>query len=79
MVEPHGRDGSSRPLAQPLQLRHRTLRNRITFGAHTANMSEGGLPGDRHLDRPVHLVGDALAARLAVHAIYDGRLAGMRA
>jgi 2,4-dienoyl-CoA reductase-like NADH-dependent reductase (Old Yellow Enzyme family)/NADPH-dependent 2,4-dienoyl-CoA reductase/sulfur reductase-like enzyme len=39
----------SRPLGRPLQLRHRTLRNRITFGAHTANMSEGGLPGDRHL------------------------------
>jgi 2,4-dienoyl-CoA reductase-like NADH-dependent reductase (Old Yellow Enzyme family)/thioredoxin reductase len=36
-------------LAQPLQLRHRTLRNRITFGAHTANMSEAGLPGARHL------------------------------
>lgn len=34
---------------QPLQLRHLTLRNRIVFGAHTANMSEGGLPGDRHL------------------------------
>ena len=28
--------------------------------------------------RPVHVVGDALAARLAVHAIYDGRVAGMR-
>ena len=36
-------------IAQPLELRHRTLRNRINFGAHTANMSEGGLPGDRHL------------------------------
>lgn len=36
-------------IAQPLRLRHRTLRNRINFGAHTANMSEGGLPGDRHL------------------------------
>src|SRR5688500_20332133 len=34
---------------QPLQLRHLTLRNRIVFGAHTANMSEGGLPGERHL------------------------------
>ena len=29
----------------PLDLRGRTLRNRITFGAHTANMSEAGLPG----------------------------------
>jgi 2,4-dienoyl-CoA reductase-like NADH-dependent reductase (Old Yellow Enzyme family)/NADPH-dependent 2,4-dienoyl-CoA reductase/sulfur reductase-like enzyme len=34
---------------QPLQLRHLTLRNRIVFGAHTANMSVEGLPGDRHL------------------------------
>ncbi|MEY4174809.1 MAG: hypothetical protein RI900_1974, partial [Actinomycetota bacterium] len=36
-------------LAQPLQLRHLTLRNRVVFGAHTANMSDGGLPGPRHL------------------------------
>jgi 2,4-dienoyl-CoA reductase-like NADH-dependent reductase (Old Yellow Enzyme family) len=36
-------------IAQPLQLRHRTLRNRVNFGAHTANMSVDGLPGDRHL------------------------------
>ncbi len=33
---------------QPLQLRHKTLRNRIVFGAHTANMAERGLPGERH-------------------------------
>jgi 2,4-dienoyl-CoA reductase-like NADH-dependent reductase (Old Yellow Enzyme family) len=25
------------------------LRSRITFGAHTANMAENGLPGDRHI------------------------------
>ena len=36
-------------LAQPLQLRHLTLRNRVVFGAHTANMAENGLPGARHL------------------------------
>ncbi len=36
-------------LFQPLGLRHLTLRNRIVFGAHTANMSVDGLPGDRHL------------------------------
>jgi 2,4-dienoyl-CoA reductase-like NADH-dependent reductase (Old Yellow Enzyme family) len=30
-----------------LTLRHRTLRNRVVFGAHTANMTEGGLPGER--------------------------------
>lgn len=35
-------------LFQPLQLRHKTLRNRIVFGAHTANMSDMGLPGERH-------------------------------
>ena len=34
---------------EPLQLRHRTLRSRITFGAHTANMAEDGLPGARHI------------------------------
>ena len=34
---------------EPLQLRNRTLTSRITFGAHTANMAEGGLPGDRHV------------------------------
>jgi NADPH-dependent 2,4-dienoyl-CoA reductase/sulfur reductase-like enzyme len=27
-------------------------------------------------ERPVHLVGDAVAARLAVHAIYEGRVRG---
>lgn len=32
-------------LSQPLSLRGHTLRNRIVFGAHTANMSENGLPG----------------------------------
>jgi 2,4-dienoyl-CoA reductase-like NADH-dependent reductase (Old Yellow Enzyme family)/thioredoxin reductase len=35
-------------LFKPLQLRHKTLSNRIVFGAHTANMAEGGLPGERH-------------------------------
>lgn len=36
-------------LFEPLTLRHRTLRNRVNFGAHTANMAEDGLPGARHL------------------------------
>jgi 2,4-dienoyl-CoA reductase-like NADH-dependent reductase (Old Yellow Enzyme family) len=35
-------------LFKPLQLRHKTLRNRIVFGSHTANMSDMGLPGERH-------------------------------
>ncbi len=36
-------------LFQPLALRHKTLKHRLNFGAHTANMAEAGLPGDRHL------------------------------
>jgi 2,4-dienoyl-CoA reductase-like NADH-dependent reductase (Old Yellow Enzyme family) len=32
----------------PVRLRHKTLRSRITFGAHTANMADGGVPGPRH-------------------------------
>ena len=36
-----------RHLLSPLQLRGQTLRNRIVFGAHTANMSDQGLPGPR--------------------------------
>ena len=36
-------------LFEPLTLRHKTLRNRVVFGAHTANMAEQGLPGERHL------------------------------
>lgn len=33
---------------QSLELRHRRLDNRVVFGAHTANMAEQGLPGERH-------------------------------
>ena len=36
-------------LFKPLDLRHKRLKNRIVFGAHTANMSEAGLPSDRHV------------------------------
>ncbi len=35
-------------LFEPISLRHRTLNSRIVFGAHTANMSVDGLPGERH-------------------------------
>ncbi len=35
-------------LFQPLRLGGQKLKNRIVFGAHTANMAEDGLPGDRH-------------------------------
>ncbi len=40
---------SYKRLFEPLPLRHKTLRNRIVFGAHTANMAENGMPGERHL------------------------------
>ncbi|MDU8928180.1 FAD-dependent oxidoreductase [Alisedimentitalea sp. MJ-SS2] len=33
---------------KPLTLRHKTLKNRIVFGAHTTNMADLGLPGERH-------------------------------
>lgn len=36
-------------LFTPAKLRGHTLRNRIVFGAHTANMAENGLPGPRHI------------------------------
>ena len=35
-------------LFAPLQLRHKTLRNRIVFGAHTANRAVARLPVERH-------------------------------
>lgn len=35
-------------LFSPIELRGHRLRNRIVFGAHTANMAEGGLPTERH-------------------------------
>jgi len=35
-------------LFSPVKLRDLELKNRIVFGAHTANMSHEGLPGDRH-------------------------------
>lgn len=37
-------------LSRPLALRGQVLRNRIVFGAHTANMAEDGLPGPRYIE-----------------------------
>ncbi|MBZ0129701.1 MAG: FAD-dependent oxidoreductase [Rhodobacteraceae bacterium] len=34
---------------QPVQLRHRTLKNRVVFGAHTTNMAKDGLPWEQHI------------------------------
>lgn len=36
-------------LLQPLQLRHKRLKHRITVGAHTLNFSEQGLPTEKHI------------------------------
>ncbi len=36
-------------LFAPLRLGSRTLKHRLTFGAHTTNMSVAGLPAERHL------------------------------
>ena len=40
---------SYRHIFQPLTLRHKTLRNRIVFGAHTTNMAKDGFPTEKHL------------------------------
>lgn len=36
-------------LFSPLKVGSKTLRNRVVFGAHTANMSVNGLPGEQHV------------------------------
>lgn len=56
---------------EPLTIRHRTLTSRITFGAHTANMAEGGLPGERHIgyyrERAIGGAGMIVVEPLPVH------------
>ena len=55
----------------PLHLRHRTLRSRINFGAHTANMGEDGLVSDRHIayyrERAVGGAGMIVVEPMPVH------------
>src|SRR5262245_10200237 len=36
-------------LFSPVKLRQQTLRNRIVFGAHTANMAKNGVPDSQHI------------------------------
>ena len=36
-------------LFSPAKLAGHTLRNRIVFGAHTANMAKSGLPDEQHI------------------------------
>ncbi|MGL4280270.1 MAG: FAD-dependent oxidoreductase, partial [Albidovulum sp.] len=55
----------------PITLRGQTLRNRIVFGAHTANMSDAGLPGPRFaaylLERALGGAGMIVAEPMPVH------------
>ncbi|PZQ97928.1 MAG: oxidoreductase [Cereibacter sphaeroides] len=58
-------------LMSPITLRGQTLRNRIVFGAHTANMSDQGLPGPRFggylLERAIGGAGMIVAEPMPVH------------
>jgi len=58
-------------LTSPLTLRHKTLRSRVTFGAHTANMSVNGLPGAQYgaylLERAIGGAGMIVAEPVPVH------------
>ncbi len=59
-------------LMSPITLRDHTLRNRIVFGAHTANMSDQGLPGPRFaaylLERALGGAAMIVAEPMPVHA-----------
>jgi 2,4-dienoyl-CoA reductase-like NADH-dependent reductase (Old Yellow Enzyme family) len=58
-------------LMSPLDLRSRELRNRVVFGAHTANMGENGLPGPRYgaylLERAIGGAAMIVAEPMPVH------------
>lgn len=59
-------------LFSPLTIRSRTLRNRIVFGAHTANMAVEGLPTERHAayyaERAIGGAGMIVVEPMPVHA-----------
>ncbi len=66
-------DGRTFPkLFSPATLRGHTLRNRIVFGAHTANMSVEGLPTERHAayyaERAIGGAGMIVVEPVPVHA-----------
>ena len=58
-------------LMQSLSLRGHVLKNRVVFGAHTANMSDDGLPGPRYgaylLERALGGTGMIVAEPMPVH------------
>ena len=59
-------------LFTPVALRGKTLRNRIVFGAHTANMAVDGLPTERHVgyyaERAMGGAGMIVVEPIPVHA-----------
>ena len=67
-------------LFSPIEIRRRSLRNRIFFGAHTSNMSEKGLPGALELQvsrLDTINIGDRAGPRQAPFLIYEGRRTGL--
>ncbi|MEO8321001.1 MAG: oxidoreductase, partial [Bradyrhizobium sp.] len=58
-------------LFSPVKLGSRTLRNRIVFGAHTANMAENGVPTERHVayyaERAIGGAGMVVVEPMPVH------------
>ncbi|MEM7429174.1 MAG: FAD-dependent oxidoreductase [Pseudomonadota bacterium] len=56
---------------KPLNIRGKALNARVNFGAHTANMAEAGLPGERHLgyylERSLGGVGMIVVEPMPVH------------
>lgn len=60
-----------RSIFKPLKLNHVMLKNRIVFGAHTANMADRGLPGSRHrayyLERAIGGTGMIVVEPVPVH------------
>ena len=67
----HGTETAHPHLMSPIALRGQRLRNRIVFGAHTANMSDMGLPGPRYagylLERALGGAGMIVAEPMPVH------------
>ncbi len=66
-------------LVAPLELRHKTLKHRLNFGAHTTDMAEDGLIGELSGGGlEVRAIGDCLAPRRANNALYEGRKLGLK-
>ena len=66
-------------LFAPLELRHKTLKHRLNFGARTTNMAEDGLIGQlAGGGLEVHAIGDCAAPRRANNATYEGRKLGLK-